>query len=490
MAANHGGRGRTGEVLLSALAAVGWAFLAMVGVGALGLHLMEADRAGSLGPMTAAAVVLAVGGSVEPSGDVRVFGLEGADATSAIDVMPLGVSLTGALLLGGVFLRALRRAGPVPTPAGLAVRAGAVAVLFLLVLAGLCWVADDTVTIDGSTLGRAAGEGAGRLPADLGDLADIGGGLLPDRLVDLAGAEAEVGITVATARTLLGGAVWVAGVLLLALLVSRRTPLPRGWEAVHPVVRPAASALCTVLLLATGAATAAGVYASIGDEHPRLVLGGTLIGAPNGAGTGVPLGLFVPWHGTATGALRQVLPDPLDELLGTGTEERITVGRLAEQDGRVWLLVVGCVLMMLAAGVLTAARTPVPAGTGPGGRDRGPYGFAGWCALRLGVATALALPLLVRLTGVSATAGLSVFGFDAFAAGLDLHGSVPWAVLLGAAWGAAAGFAGALAAWYTGAAGVVAGGPGRPGGPAPPGGRAGGSGPESRSRGAREGRPG
>ena len=44
-------------------------------------------------------------------------------------------------------------------------------------------------------------------------------------------------------RTLLGGAVWAVGVLVIALLASRRTPLPRGWEAVHRVVRPAVSAL-------------------------------------------------------------------------------------------------------------------------------------------------------------------------------------------------------------------------------------------------------
>ncbi|MFH8370692.1 streptophobe family protein [Streptomyces sp. NPDC018031] len=452
MAASDGGRVRPGEVLISALAAVSWAFLAMVGLGALGLHLMGADRAGSLGPMTAAAVVLAVGGSVKPSGDVKIFGLEGADATSAVDIAPLGISLVGALLLGMLFLRSLRRSGSVPDRAELAARAGAVAVVFLLLLAGLCWVGNDTVTIDGSTFGTDGGA-PDEFPADLGDLADLGGGLLPGRLAELAGAEARVGLAVETGRSLLGGAVWVLAVLLIALLASRRTPLPGDWQALRHSVAPAVSALCAVLVLAVGAGVAAGVYAAIGDDHPGLVLGGTLIGAPNGVWLGVPLGLFVPWHGSATGAFRQVLPDPLDELLGAGTDERITIGRLAELDGRVWLLVVGCVLMTLAAGVLTAVRTPVPAGVTGAGRDAGPYGFAGRCALRLGIATALALPLLVQLTGVSAGASLSVLGFDAFEAGLDLHGSAPLALLLGAAWGGLAGFAGALLAWRAGVAG-------------------------------------
>jgi len=73
--------------------------------------------------------------------------------------------------------------------------------------------------------------------------------------------------------------------------------------------------------------------------------------------------------------------------------------------------------------------------------------------LRLAVAAAAAFPLLAWLTGVSVNANLSVFGFDAVGAGIELHGSIPMAVLLGAAWGAAAGGIGALLALVTGAAG-------------------------------------
>lgn len=66
--------------------------------------------------------------------------------------------------------------------------------------------------------------------------------------------------------------------------------------------------------------------------------------------------------------------------------------------------------------------------------------------------TALALPLLVWLTGVSAGASLSVLGFDAFGAGIELHGQIGMAVLLGAAWGAGAGALGAVLAYVSGAA--------------------------------------
>ena len=55
--------------------------------------------------------------------------------------------------------------------------------------------------------------------------------------------------------------------------------------------------------------------------------------------------------------------------------------------------------------------------------------------------------------GVSVDANLSVFGFNAAGAGLDLHGSLLLAVPLGAGWGGGAGGLGALPALATGAAG-------------------------------------
>src|SRR3954464_11866304 len=82
-----------GDVLLSAIAAVSWALIGMAGTAALGLHLLQADAAGSLRPMTAAVVALGAGGSVSPSGDVSAFGLKGAEAHTAVEITPLGVSL-------------------------------------------------------------------------------------------------------------------------------------------------------------------------------------------------------------------------------------------------------------------------------------------------------------------------------------------------------------------------------------------------------------
>ncbi|EDY59426.2 MULTISPECIES: streptophobe family protein [Streptomyces] len=451
----HGVRLPWGDILLSAIAAVSWALIGMAGAAALGLHLLEADSAASLGPMTAAVVALAAGGSVTPSGDVSAFGLTGAQAATAIEITPLGVSLVGAVLLSWFFLRSLRGAGAVIAPSELLARASSVVVLFTVMMGGLAWAGHDVITIDGGALGLdklpGGGGGGGLDIPGLGDVGDIGG-LLPDRIGNLIDAKAAVGFTVDTAPTLLGGLGWSAGILLIALLASRRTPLPRGWEAVHRVVRPAVSALVTVLLVAVAAGLSAAAYAAIGDDHPKRIAGAALLGAPNGVWLGIPVGLFVPFDGRATGVLTNFLPDPLDRLLDSDSDQSMTLGHLAELDGRVWLLGVGAALMMLLAGVLTAVRTPVGV-SDEGARDPGALGFAGRCAVRLGIATALALPLLAWLTEVSVDASLSVLGFDAFGAGVRLRGQLGMAVLLGALWGAGAGAAGALLARATGAAG-------------------------------------
>ncbi|WP_039932158.1 streptophobe family protein, partial [Streptomyces viridochromogenes] len=309
--ASDGTRVPWGDALLTAVAAVSWALIGMAGTAALGLHLLEADAAGSLGPMTAAVVALGAGGSVTPSGDVSVFGLSGAQADTAIEITPLGVSLVGAVLLSYFFLRSLRAAGVVISSAELLARAGAVVALFVAMLGGLAWAGHDVITIDGGSLGlddlTGGGGGGGVEIPGLGDVGDIGG-LLPDRLGDLVDAQAAVGFTVDTARTLLGGLVWSAGILLVALLASRRTPLPPGWEAVHRVVRPAVSAVVTVSLVAVAAGLSAAGYAAIGDDHPRRIAGAALLGAPNGVWLGVPIGLFVPWDGRATGELTRFLP--------------------------------------------------------------------------------------------------------------------------------------------------------------------------------------
>ncbi|MFF3652494.1 streptophobe family protein [Streptomyces sp. NPDC002181] len=443
---------RWGDVVLSGIAATGWALVTMAAVAALGLRLLGADAVGgSLGAMTAAVVVLAVGGTVIPSGDLSVLGTTGPGAGSSLDVMPLGVGLAGALVLARIFLGSIRTGAP---RGELAARAGVVAVLLVAAAGGLARAGHDVVTLDGPRLPATAPPKV--VVPGIGDV----GGLLPDRVGDLIGSRARVGFSVESGPTLLGAGVWVLAVLAVALLASRRGP------AAFARLRPAVSALVTALLVAVAAGLAAAVWAAAGDEHPGRVLGAALLGAPNGAWTGVLLGLFVPFDGRVTGTPGRLLPDPLDELLGVPARDPVTVSRLAEYDGRAWLLVAGVGLLLLCAGVLAAVRAP--------GR-----GTAA-CAVRLSAVTGVALAALTVLTGVSADASLSVLGVDAVDAGVELRGDALYALLLGAAWGAVAGGAGALLAGrgrrprpapepvpVPGAARGWAGGP-APGAPAPP----------------------
>ncbi|MER5932196.1 streptophobe family protein [Streptomyces sp. NPDC002054] len=455
------GRIRWGEVVLSAVAAVGWSVMTMAVVAALGLRLLGADAAGgSLGAMTAAVVVLAVGGSVTPSGEVSALGIDAASAETALDVTPLGVSLAGALVLARVVLRSLP-VGVGVRGAELAARAGAVAVLFVATVGGLGWAGRDVVTLDGSVLpaGTLPVRPSGPPRVEVPGLGDIGG-LLPDgigdrlgdrigdRIGDLVETRAKVGFSVDSGPTLVAAAIWVAVVLVVALVVSRRGP------AVLAGVRPAVSAVVAMLLVAVAAGLAAGLWAALGEEHPRQGLGAALLGAPNGAWVGVLLGLCVPFEGSATGAPARVLPHPVGELLSVSAREPVTVARLAEYDGRVWLLVPAAALLLLWAGAVTAVRSPgrgVPA-----------------CAARLGAVTGVVCAGLAWLTGFSASASLAVLGVDTVGAGVELRGSVGAAGLLGVVWGVGGGLGGGMLArlpW------PAAGGPGpgpRPGpGPGP-----------------------
>ncbi|MFG3493383.1 streptophobe family protein [Streptomyces sp. NPDC047928] len=450
-----------GGVLSASVAAVGWALVGMAGTAALGLRLLEADTAAPLGPLTAAVMVLAVGGSVTPSGEVSAFGRDPVVAETAADVIPLGVTAVGALLLSYVFLRSLRTAGAFVPARELAVRIGVLTVLFSAAMSGPVWAGRYVATFDGVGLPGVGSAGGAR-------------GLLPERLGQLVAARTSFGFGAEAADTAVAACAWVLGVVTCALLVSRRAPLPAGraGDAVRRVVRPAVSALVTVVLGAVGAGYAAAGWAAVGAEHPGRVAGAALLGAPNGVGFGFTLGLHVPWHGEASGTPAELLPGPLGELLRGRVGGAVTLPRLAELDSRVWLLGVIAVVLMLCAGVSAAVRTPT------GGL--GPVAFAGRCGVRLGAVTAAVLPLVGWLSGLSVGASVRVLGYEAFDARLALAGDAVAALLVGAAWGAVAGAAGAVVVYALGAAGsgaalrpVVAG----PIGAAGAGGAAGSAGP-------------
>lgn len=450
-AGRSGGGGlRDGAVygMVSAAVAASWAFVAMGAVTALGIHLLGIDAFAKLGSLTAAMVAMAVGGQISPSGDVSVFGIDAAAANGAIGIMPLGVSLVGAVVLGWLFVRPLYRL-PVLHPAVLAARAAGAVAAFLLLLGILAWAGNGAVAVKVSSLtgGGKGGAGSGGGSDPLGGLGGLlgggsgsGGGDPLGGLGGLIGGNTNptVGFRVDLLPTLGLGLLWVLVVLAVAVLASRRCPLPPGWEGLRRTVRPVLSAVLTVLLGTVLVGALAGIAMGLSSNGGGKTIGGALLGTPNGVFLAVILGMAVPLTGKASGPLTGFLPSPVNTLLKGGSGQSITLSRLGQLDGRVWLLPVAVALMLLAVGVVAAVRTPRPVLPQSSLRE------AGTAGLRLGAAMAVTTALLLLVAGVSVNANLSVFGFDAVGAGLSINGNVLVGLLLGLVEGAVFGFLGSL----------------------------------------------
>ena len=430
--------------VVSAAVAASWAFVAMGAVAALGIHLLGIDAYAKIGSLTAAMVAMAVGGQVSPSGDVSVFGINAASAQGAIGIMPLGVGLVGAVVLGWLFVRPLYRL-PVLEPGLLLARAAGAIGAFLVLLGVLAWAGNGSVAIKvGSLPGGGGGSGGGSDPlGGLGGLLanDSGGGSDPlGGLGGLLGGSTNptVGFKVDLLPTLGLGLLWALVVLAVAVVASRRCPLPVGWEGLRRTVRPAVSAVVTVLLGVVLVGALAGIGVGLTGNGGAKTVGGALLGTPNGVFLAVVLGMAVPLTGKASGPLAGFLPSPVDTLLKGGSGQSITLSRLGQLDGRVWLLPIAVALMLLAVGVVAAVRTPRPV------LPQSSFREAGAAGLRLGAVLAVTTAVLLVVAGVSVDANLSVFGFDAVGAGLSINGNILVGLLVGLVEGLVFGFLGSL----------------------------------------------
>lgn len=232
------------EVSRGVAAAVA-ALLAMAGVAAAGLALLGAGR------FTTAVVALAVGGAVDveavPAGALPIA------VRGDLHVIPLGVSLAGAVVLGWLLLR--RGAD------GLLVRGSAAAVSFVAGVAGIALLTKGKLNIPEGTGGGCVSAGP-RIP--------LSGGL-------------DAGFSVAVGPAVLGAVVWALVVIGVCWLVTRFPAVATGFRA----VRWPAAGLAVVGVAAAwtlGGATAAGAVLLL---LPQLAFGAVL------------LGLGVPWTVTA-----------------------------------------------------------------------------------------------------------------------------------------------------------------------------------------------
>ncbi|RSS51735.1 streptophobe family protein, partial [Streptomyces sp. WAC06614] len=444
-----------------ALVAVVAAFVAMAAVAAAGLACAGAgDLPGGAFPhVLAAVVVMAAGGAIEVTGEAGFL----ADARVELSVVPLSVSLAGALTAGICFLHPWHNRA-VATVRELLARAAPLVLLWLLALTGSALAARHSFV-----LSLPPGLPSDTSPEDLGDLGDLGelGGLGrledpdgPAGVADLLGITPEVGFRPELAATLGFGLLWILGLLLVALLVSRRAPLPAALVRFHTALRPAAFATVALLLAYVAVAAVTGLVVAGTRGRPADTFAVLLLGLPNLAWLAFTVGFGGAWEGRAEGPFGLPVPHVLDQVLRTpgGGPGTVDVGSLAQHDGRAWWLVAVAAVLLLGTGFLAAVRSPA--------RVR-PWQHA----LHLGVSLALAVLAVCLLGRVQAEFGLSLLGLGDVP---GLGGSVRLLPELGRnvglalLWGAVAGFLGALAARPVHRRGEVEPPPGPAGPPEPP----------------------
>ncbi|MEN8654206.1 streptophobe family protein [Streptomyces sp. 21So2-11] len=392
-----------------ALVAVLAGLAAMVVTAALGLWAAGATGlpGSAFVPVVAAVVVMAAGGSVGLSGDAGAI----AETSASLTVMPLSVTLAGALVTAAGFLRPLRHRAVAGTRE-LAGRAARLAALWALGLIGLSGLARHTFT----------------LPVE-----DPTGGIIGDAL----DASPKVGFEADIPVTLIFGLLWLAGVLALALLVSRRAPLPARLVRFQEPVRPAAFAMVVLLLGYVLLGLLAGLVVMATRGHPAETVAVILLGLPNLVWLALTLGLGASWEGKVEGPFGLPMPQALDSVLRTPQDSTLNLRTLADYDGRAWWLAAVAAVLLLATAFLMAARSPA--------RTR-PWQHA----VHMAVALTLTVLTVCLVARISAHYGLSLLGIGDLGGGLGGEVSLGprlWTALGAAAvWGLVTGFLGSLLA--------------------------------------------
>ncbi|WP_374210935.1 streptophobe family protein [Streptomyces sp. MCA2] len=392
-----------------ALGAAVAGLVTMLVVAALGLWAAgAADLPGGAFPSVVAATVLvAAGGSVGLYGDVGNL----AQADAALDVVPLSVTLAGALVTAAVFLLPLRHRAVAGTRELLA-RIARTAVCWLVLLLLLTLAARHSFRIS------------------------VGNGLAEQLGAEL-GATPTLGFRADVPATLGFGLLWVLALLVLTFVVSRRAPLSSRLLHFQDSVRPPAFAMLMTLLGYVVIGLVAGIVELCTNGRPAQTLAVILLGLPNLAWMALGIGTGGAWVGHVDKAIGLPLPPALAEALRADGQRTLDLGSLSRYDGRVWYLVAVAAVVLLVAAFTAAVRSPARR---PAWRH----------AVEMAVALALTLLIVGLLTRISAHYGLSLIGLGDL--GGDLGGKITLdpqllrLVGVGLAWGLVTGFVGSVSA--------------------------------------------
>ncbi|MEU6659740.1 streptophobe family protein [Streptomyces sp. NPDC046821] len=392
----------------AALVAVLGGFVAMVVMASLGLWAAGATGLpGNAFPrVVAAVVVMAACGSVDFTGNAGELARTHAD----ISALPLSVTLAGALVIAAGFLRPLRHRA-IASARELAGWAARLAAPWLVILIVLAVVARQDFEIP---------------------IQDPTGGFIEGIL----GAP-KVGFRANVPLTVVYGLLWLAAVLILALLVSRGAPLPARLVRFQESVRPAAYAMVALLLACVAVGLVIGLVVAATRSHPARTFAVILLGLPNVVWFSYTLGLGASWDGRVDGPFGLPMPHVLAQVLRTPDISTVNLSTLAQHDGRVWWALPVAAVLTLGAAFVMALRSPA--------RIR-----AWQHALHMTVALVLTVLAICLLSRISAHYGLSLLGLGDIGGGLAGQVSLQprlWTALgFAALWGLVTGFLGALLA--------------------------------------------
>ncbi|MEU1030430.1 streptophobe family protein [Streptomyces mirabilis] len=467
------------ENFVEGAAAALCAVVAMAAVSALALTLLDAGSAGSVWSLAMALTAMAVGGSVGAGSDVSGDGGSGGLASlfggggggmspsmsGAADVVPLSVTLVGAVVLWIAFSRRLGQGQQRRFTAGeLGVRAAGAAGAALCTLVIVAALAKGSATMPASAMssmggadGNRAAEGFGGGSGGLGEL--MGGG---------SGTRMAVTYHVSAGSAGVGALLWVAVALGAGCLISRRVRLPlggaldglrAGWgRSLSAIVR-------TVLVLAAVPLVALVVVGLVVGGKAGSAAGAALLLAPNALAVFLTLGVGSSW----TAELHPVQSDssnPLAALMGglggsTGamgggrqTDRTEHLRSLAVGGWPLWLAALTVTALILVCCAYRAARATNPAHLVPLHPYRGPLAVHLGMAQRFGVVTAVVMGTAAWLVRASGNFGVSLFGSEMGGMSVELSGSVPRTLAFGLLAGGLAGFGGSLLAAARGALGA------------------------------------
>ncbi|MFE4819161.1 streptophobe family protein [Streptomyces sp. NPDC056704] len=481
------------ENFVEGAAAALCAVVAMAAVSALALTLLDAGSVGSVWSLAMALTAMAVGGSVGAGSDVSGDGGSGGLASlfdgggggmspslsGAADVVPLSVTLVGAVVLWIAFSRRLGQGQQRRFTAGeLGVRAAGAAGAALCTLVIVAALAKGSATMPASAMssmggadGNRAAEGFGGGSGGLGELmggGSGGSGGLGGLMGGGSGTRMAVTYHVSAGSAGVGALLWVAVALGAGCLISRRVRLPlggaldglrAGWgRSLSAIVR-------TVLVLAAVPLVALAVVGLVVGGKAGSAAGAALLFAPNALAVFLTLGVGSSW----TAELHQMQSDssnPLAALMGGmgGSTGAMGGGRQTDRTEHLRSLAVGgwplwpaaltVTALILVCCAYRAARATNPAHLVPLHPYRGPLAGHLGMAQRFGVVTAVVMGTAAWLVGASGNFGVSMFGSEMGGMSVELSGSVPRTLAFGLLAGGLAGFVGSLLAVARGALGA------------------------------------